>query len=154
MTWLPITDADVLKEFTPSENATLRNIQAATDNLASIAGDVAAEFRQAISDAGTSLGSTGEGHIPPGFRAHAVALARWRWLISIPAAKSLQTPERKEAAQKAEELLKDIASGKRPVAAPDATTGGIAGPSFGERGGSRETDPPEREFTKEKQDGI
>lgn len=115
MAWIPITDADVLKEFTPSENATLKNIQASTDNLSSITGDVAAEFRQAISDAGTSLGDTEDGHIPPGFRAHAVALARWRWLISIPQAKALQTEERRRAAEKAEKLIEEIAKGDRPV---------------------------------------
>lgn len=151
--WINLTEADVLKEFTPAEKATLNNLLAATNNLADICTDASAEFRQAISDAGTSLGSTTTGQLPPGFRAQAVALARWRWLISIPQARALQTAERKEAAQKAEQLLADIATGKRPVAAPDSDTGGVAGPSFGTRGGARATDPAERDFTRTNQEG-
>lgn len=154
MNWLALTDSDVLDEFSPAEDATLRNIQAATHKLPRICAKVAEEFRQAISDAGTDISAASEGRIPPGFIGQAAALARWRWLIAIPQAKAMQTPERKAAAEKAEELIKEIANGKRPVAAPDATTGGIAGPSFGTRGGSATNDPPEREFTKPKQDGI
>ena len=48
--------------------------------------------------------------------------ARWKWLASFPQLKSLQTPARKEAADKADDLLKLIASQKsdRPrVAGPD-----------------------------------
>lgn len=151
--WIIFTDADVLAEFTPSERATINNIQGATNGLPRICTNAIAEFRQAISDAGTDISSAGVGKMPEGFIAKAVALARWRWLISIPQAKSMQTPERKEAADKAEELLNDIATGKRPVSAPGTSTGGIAGPSFGTRGGSRTDDPPAREFTREKQEG-
>lgn len=154
MDWQTFTDADVLKEFTPAERATLNNIQGATNGLPDICTDVIAEFRQAISDAGTDVSGADDGKIPAGFKAKAAALARWRWLISIPSAKSMQTPERKEAADKAEELINDIATGDRPVTAPDSETGGIAGPSFGTRGGTATNDPPDREFTRDKQDGI
>lgn len=153
MTWLLLSTEDVLDGFTPVEQQLLERIQDSTARLANHTARAAAEFRQAISDAGTSLGSTSDGYLPPGFTAHAAALARWRWLISLPQAKALQTPERKEAAEKADTLIADIASGKRPVAAPDATTGGVAGPSFGERGGSATNDPPAREFTRTNQDG-
>lgn len=153
MDWITFTDADVLKEFTPGEKSTLNNIQGATGNLADIVTDVIAEFRQSISDAGTDITGAASGTIPAGFRSKAVALARWRWLISIPQAKSMQTPERKASAEAAEELLKDIATGDRPVAPPDATTGGIAGPSFGTRGGTATNDPPCRDFTRDQQDG-
>lgn len=154
MNWLQLNTADVLKELTPAEQRTLENIQGATNNLGEIVGDVAAEFRQAITDSGVDISTTASGFIPPGFRGQAVALARWRWLISIPQAKAMQTAERKEAAEKAEKLIEAIANGDRPVAAPDATTGGIAGPSFGTRGGTRATDPREREFTRTTQEGT
>lgn len=153
MSWIALTTADVLNDFTPAEQRTLENIQGATGNLANIVGDVAEEFRQAITDSGVSLGSTTAGTIPRGFRAQAVALARWRWLISIPQAKAMQTAERKEAADETKTLLKDIASGTRKVAAPDGDTGGVPGPSFGTRGGTATNDPAEREFTREKQEG-
>lgn len=153
MTWQSLTGADVLDGLTPHEQKTLENIQGATSALPNHTGRVALEFRQAISDAGTSLGTTAEGTMPPGFLAHAAALARWRWLISLPQAKTMQTAERKEAAEKAEQLIADIASGKRPVAAPDSETGGVAGPSFGERGGGDSNDPRAREFTRDTQEG-
>lgn len=151
--WTQLTAADVMKEFTPSEQKTLENIQGATNGLASVCENVVSEFVQAISDAGTNISGASADTMPEGFIAKAVALARWRWLISIPQAKSMQTPERKEAAEKAEELINDIATDKRPVAAPGTTTGGIAGPSFGQRGGTRTDDPPAREFTRPKQEG-
>lgn len=154
MDWLSFTDADVLKEFTPAEQATLNNIQGATHGLPDICTEVIAEFRQAISDAGTDITAADAETIPAGFKAKAAALARWRWLVSIPAAKNMQTAERKEAATAAEKLIEAIADGSRPVGAPDSTTGGIARPSFGTRGGSANDDPLNREFTPEKQDGI
>lgn len=118
MTWQTFTDADVLKEFTPAEQATLNNIQGATHALPNICGEVIAEFRQAISDAGTDISAADDETIPAGFKAKAAALARWRWLISIPQAKNMQTAERKEAATGAEKLIEDIAKGDRPVASP------------------------------------
>lgn len=144
--WNIFTEADVLKEFTPGERATLNNIQGATNGLPDICTDVIAEFRQAISDAGTDISGATAGTIPAGFKAKAVALARWRWLISIPQAKSMQTPERKDAAEKAEELIKDIASSDRKVAAPGSTgTTGITMPSMECR---------ERNFGRDSQDGL
>lgn len=154
MDWQTFTDADVLKEFTPAEQATLNNIQGATHALPDICTEVIAEFRQAISDAGTDITAADDETIPAGFKAKAAALARWRWLIAIPQAKNMQTVERKEAATAAETLINDIATGKRPVAAPDSDVGGNARPSFGTRGGSANTDPLNREFTPEKQDGL
>jgi hypothetical protein len=153
LNWLAFITADVLKEFTPAEQATLQNIQGATNALADICTESIAEFRQAISDAGTDLSSATAGTIPEGFKAKAAALARWRWLISLPQAKLMQTEERKAAALAAETLINDIATGKRPVTAPGASTGGIARPSFGTRGGSAANDPRAREFTRETQEG-
>lgn len=127
MDWLQLNTADVLAEFTPAEQKTLENIQASTASLGVIVGDVAAEFRQAITDSGVDISSTASGFIPPGFRAHGNALARWRWLISFPQARAMQTAERKAAAEKAETLIEAIANSDRPVAAPDALTSGRSG---------------------------
>lgn len=154
MPWENPTSASVLEEFTPAERATLANIQGGADNLTPILERVVKEFRQAIADAGREVAADTT-TIPNGFLGQAIALARWRYLIALPQAKALQTPERKAAAEKAETLIEDIATGKRPVAPPDATssTGGLTAPSFGTRGGSRTTDPRVREQTREQQDG-
>lgn len=155
MSWTAPTPSNVLEEFTPAERAQLANIQGGADNLTPILARVVAEFRQAIADAGRETDSDTT-TMPDGFHGQAIALARWRWLISIPQAKAMQTPERKAAAEKAETLIEDIATGKRPVAPPDSSsgTGGIASPSFGTRGGSAANDPRAREFTRDTQDGI
>ena len=119
-TWSTIQATEVLEEFTPAETATLNNIQGAATNLAGILNRVVAAVRGSIQAGGNPLGDAAT--IPDQLRGEVVALARWKWLASFPQLKSLQTPARKEAADKADDLLKLIASQKsdRPrVAGPD-----------------------------------
>lgn len=151
LTWTALTAADVLVEFTPAEKAAIDALQGVTTSLATIAGDAVQEFRQAIVDGGGQIESANS--IPPGFKTHAIALARWRWLTSIPSLKHLQSEPRQQAATEARELIKDIATGARRVAPPSSPASeavGLPAPSFGSRDG---VDLREREFTRTNQDG-
>lgn len=151
LTWTAISAADVLVEFTPAEKSAIDALQGVTTSLATIADRVVQEFRQAIVDGGGQIENAST--IPPGFEAHAVALARWRWLSSIPSLKHLQSEPRQKAAEKAEALIEAIADGTRRVAPPSSPASeavGLPAPSFGTRDG---TDLREREFTRTNQDG-
>ena len=107
MPWRTLTDADVLAEFTPAEQTTLRNIQGATDALPRILGDTAGEFIGAMNAAGYATNN--DGSVPDQLRRHIIARARWGWLIAFPALKALQTAERKAAADAAEKVLEAVA---------------------------------------------
>ena len=144
MSWIAITDADVLDEITPSENATLKNIQGVTDKLPRILARSVAKFRGAILAGGMTLG--GEGKIPESIADDVVSHARWKFLTSIPQAKAMQTEERKLAYTDAIKVHEDLRTGKYPVESPDdgqsQTGGGVSHVSvdqehpFGKLGGT------------------
>jgi len=95
MSWKTVTAEDVLSEFTPQEQAALKAIQGATDQLPSIVARVVAAARGAIRAGGYELGA--EGTIPDQIESDVVAIARWRWLIAFSQLQRLQTNERQAA---------------------------------------------------------
>jgi len=126
MAWITVTSDDILVEFNAAEKAAMDAVKG-DDALASITAKVVAEFRDAVIASGHAVGE--EGTMPAGLVGHAVALARWRFLLSLPRNAALQTDARKDAARRAETILDDIASGKRQVESPDgalATGGAIS----------------------------
>lgn len=151
MTWETLTATEVLTEFNSDEKAQVDALSGDSGNLAAVTARVVEEFRQAIVDGGGEVESAST--IPAGFKGHAIALARWRFLILLPKTDELQTEHRKQAAEKAEALIEAIATGQRkvaPPATPASEASGIASPSFGTRDG---VDLRAREFTRTNQDG-
>lgn len=116
MSWIAITDIDVLDEITPAENATLKNIQGATDKLPRILQRAVGKFRGAILAGGMTLGAADT--LPESIADDVVAFARWKFLTSIPQAKAMQTEERKLAWQEALKVLELLRTGKFPVENP------------------------------------
>ena len=99
----------MLNEFTPVEQQTLAGLQAA-DGLPAILATVVLAVRGSIIAGGNALDTTSPVSIPDQVRSHVIALVRWKWLISFPKLKSMQTDERKAAAKDAEDLFQLIAS--------------------------------------------
>ena len=110
MSWNTIAASDVLTEFTPQEQASLNAIQGSSGNLGSILTNVIALARGNIRAGGYTLapGST----IPDQLRLDVIAIARWRWLASLPALKSIQTDYRKEQYTEAMKRLDMVANQK------------------------------------------
>lgn len=126
MSWTVIAAAEVLQEFTPQEQTAIEAIKGSTTQLAAILLRAVNEWRGAISVHQTL--DTTAGTIPADVRPAVIASARWRWLISMPAMKALQTKERAEAAQEAADLLQAIREGQAVESATDSTA--TVGPSI------------------------
>lgn len=109
-TWLQLTTGDVIGEFTPVEQAVLQNIQGG-DELAHIVARVIAQVRKAYIDGGRDIDST-EGTIPEGEKTRAIAIARWKYLVSFPQLKTMQTDTRKKASEDAESYFMEVATRK------------------------------------------
>lgn len=116
MAWSGLTDQEVLDEFTPQEKATLNAIQGSTATLARIVGRAIGETRGAVQGGGYPLGESGT--VPDALRSDVIALARWRWLISFPSLKALQTKERKDAYDDAREKLEKVSQQKFSIESP------------------------------------
>lgn len=128
MAWIALTDADVLDEITPAENAALKNIQGATEVLPRVVARVVAKFRGAIQSGGATLGPSGT--LPDSVHDDAVAYARWRFLITLPQAKTLQTEERRLAYEEAVKMLEALRQREFSVE-PDDDTGPASGGNWG-----------------------
>ena len=122
--WSTIATTDILSEFTPQEQVSLNAIQGVSTALAAILSRVVNAARDSILAGGNPISPTAA-TIPDQVRTEIIAIARWKWLISFPQLKNLQTDARKQAAADAEALLQLIASQKsdRPrVVGPDGTS--------------------------------
>jgi hypothetical protein len=151
MPWRNLSSNEV--RLSPAEKAALQAIQGSDSICDEIVANVIGEFRDAISVRAIALGE--EGTIPDLVRTHVINRVRWLWLCEYPQLKALQTEHRKSLNDSAEKALADIASGDLKVPPGDGTPADqTPSPSFGTRGGPRDTDPPNRNFTNETQDGI
>lgn len=149
MPWDTLSDADVLAQFTPVEQATLMQIQA-NEQLPAVLANVIRSTRGSVAAGGNPLGPPNT--VPDQLRSDVIAIARWQWLTSFPALKSMQTEGRKAAAASAQERLDKVAAGTIKVEIPpnaDATTVPTQRPSFPQRG----LTAPDRNFTDTTQDG-
>ena len=152
MSWRTIDIAEV--RLTPAEKAAFANIQNSESVGAEVLTNVVGEFRDTIAAAGTAI-SESTGTIPDQVRLHVINRTRWLWLCEFPALKNFQTDARKDLNTAAEKMLADISAGKVKVPPGDGSAVDQSpSPAFGTRGGSAANDPPEREFTKDKQEGI
>jgi hypothetical protein len=106
--WNAIAEAEVLQEFIPAEQAGIKAAAGAVDQLPSILTRTVNQARGLIEAAGAALG--GAGTIPDSLRPDVIAIARWRWLISISQFKSMQTAERKALYDEAIRHLDELAA--------------------------------------------
>jgi len=118
-----------MDELSPVEVATIENIQGNSDPLPGIITKVISKVRGMIKAGGNPLDQTGN-TIPDQLVEEVVAMARWKWLNSVPALKSLKTKERADANTAAEALLKEISSNSpnRPRTELPATADAVASP--------------------------
>jgi hypothetical protein len=118
MAWSAPSAADVLSEFTADEQEILDAVQGVeTSSVAAILGRVVAEVRDSIRSGGYAL-ADGVTTLPLGLHGAAIDLTRWRWLISVPALKALQTDARKKAAEDSLKKLEKIAAQEWAVEPP------------------------------------
>jgi hypothetical protein len=109
------------------------------DDLPDICVQATGQIRQAYIFSNRELGP--DGTIPDGLKAHAIAIATWRFVSEgVPQNDGLQTKARQTANATAINYLNEIASVK---------IGKTASPAFGERG----SNIPARDFTDTTQDG-
>src|ERR1017187_501406 len=108
MPWRAIAATDVLVEFSAAEQTKFNTVQGGSTQLAAILANVAAAFIGAMTAAAYPVNP--DGSVPDQLREDIIALARWRWLISLPTvSEALQSKERKAAADSAEKNLALIA---------------------------------------------
>jgi hypothetical protein len=99
MPWVTPTPADILSEFTPQENVTITTLMGGDPyhNDSKIAGIVArtvAEIRGYIRSGAYPLDETSDATLPASLVPDLISMGRWRFLISAPQLKQLQTQER------------------------------------------------------------
>lgn len=116
MAWLTPTADDVLSEFTPTENAAISALMGdgsldTTVKLSGVLTRVIAEVRDYIRSGGYAL-DPDDTKLPAGLINDAIGIARWRFLVSVPQFKQLQTDERKGAYTDAISKLKLVADQK------------------------------------------
>ncbi len=124
MSWQILYTEDVLSEFTPNEASAIRTLQGGSGsgepytNIDVIVANVIDEVRGWIIAGGYAVDQVFDNTIPTGLFEDAIAIARWRILISVPSLKQLQTEERRFAFDKAEAKMLLIAEQKFFVEPP------------------------------------
>lgn len=116
MSWTTIHHDEVLQEFTPQEQLSINAVQGANIQLGKILGRVVNAWRGAIS-LNQALGAFNT--IPADVREDVIAETRWRWLISLPQLKALQTKERQGLYEDALAHLKEIRGGQQVESSSD-----------------------------------
>lgn len=147
MSWSTITVADFLAEgFNSDERTKLQSAAGGDDGLQDILDAAIAEWRGVIQAAGYAIDETSSTTIPPSCRRHIIAQVRWQVLIKFPALRQLQTEERKDAAEKADDKLGKIEDAEASIESPETPATDVTpGPNFGTR---------DRYYTRDDQDGI
>lgn len=149
MSWSAITADEVLEEFNPREQAKINELQGSEDNLDSILGRVVNMVRGCVTAGGGRVDQPGT--VPDQLREDVIAIARWRWIISLPASddKTLQSDARKAAHDDAMKRLDKVSAGDIKVELPAAPVA-TASPSNAIEVASSQT----RQFTRDKMDGL
>lgn len=116
MSWQIFTTEDAISQFTQAEAAAIRSLQGSGSGWGSgsgtqyanadiIVAKVIDEVRGYIISGGYAVDLLDDRTLPIGLFDDAIAIARWRLLISTPSFRQLQTEERKLAFDKAIEKL-------------------------------------------------
>lgn len=128
MSWEQLTTEDVLSEFTIAEASALRQLQGSGSgsglpflNIDEITARVIDEVRGYIEAGGYEL-DTISNTIPISLFEDGIAIARWRYLISTPSLKQLQTEDRRLSFEAAIAKLNLIAKGQFAVEPPTPAT--------------------------------
>jgi hypothetical protein len=118
--WSAITESDVLDELNPKESEVMNEQQGATDKLPAILARVVNMVRGFIIAGGGRVDQPGT--IPDQLREDVIAVARWRWLIALPASddKALQSDARKAAHDDAMKRFDKVSTGDVKVELPAA----------------------------------
>ena len=134
MSWAVLNTEDVLSEFTLQEAAALRTLQGSGSgsglpftNIDIIVARTIDDVRGYIIAGGYQVDPTFDNTLPLGLFQTAIAIARWRVLISTPLLKQLQTDDRKKAYEDALKKLTLIAEGKFAIEAIPGDTISRAG---------------------------
>jgi len=129
MNWPTAPSAtDITSEMTASEVGLIQRLQGGADNLPAIAARVLGEFYDAIMASGSDLDTAGT--LPLGLHSDFIAVARWRFLVSLPkAAETLQTDVRKQACKEGLEKLRMISKQEWAVQQPGTLA--VANSRFG-----------------------
>jgi hypothetical protein len=122
MAWKTVTVEDVLGELTVQEQAALKGIEGAGDQLPLILARVVNAARGAIRAGAYRLGE--EGTTPDQLDLEIIAMARWRWLTAFPQLQRLQTRDRRDAHDGAVARLDMIARQKIAIEPPDKDKSG------------------------------
>lgn len=151
--WVTISINDVLSGLTLREREDFGTTSVdadVPDRLTGILADLTAEIRGYVATWPQNTISADPSKIPPSFRARAVAIARWRLLVSVPDYNPGDA--RKAEYEAAESFFKRVADGKiRPEPADDAVENTVPTEKPFPRPRIRSR---ERRFTRETQDGI
>lgn len=114
--WEVFTTEDVLNQFTIQEAAAIRTLQGSGsgsglpfENLDIKTAHIVDEVRGYIVAGGYAVDQVFDNTLPTGLFEDAIAIARWRYLISVPSLKQLQTEERRLAFEAAIKKLMAIA---------------------------------------------
>jgi hypothetical protein len=149
MSWSTLTVAQVLAEggfSAPEKTALDAQAGASAGTLADTLTNVIQTVRGVVTATGATAGAAGT--VPDSLRMDIVALVRWRWLIAFPSLRALQTEERKQAAERAEERLDEVAAGDRAVEAADpATQSTVAGCAGGQVRLPMRTDNQDKDYS-------
>lgn len=126
MPWTAPTATDALTEFNSDEKAQVDALTGDSANLATILARVVAQVRGDIRAGGYPLDADTT-KIPDSLHSDCIAIARWKFLISLPKSEELQTDARKLAATDAIAKLKRIADGDYGVEQPATVSAPAAG---------------------------
>lgn len=117
MSWKPLNISAVF--LSPDEKTALDRIDAGASQGTDVLKNVIGEFRDCCVAGGRAI-STTEWTIPDLAKVHVINRTRWQWLCSFPALKALQTKDRKDLNDAAEEFFNRVASGEQNVPPPEA----------------------------------
>jgi hypothetical protein len=121
MAWATLSSNDVLSEFTTSEQSALSTIIDGVTPLSSIVTRTINEIRGFILSGGYALDDDST-TIPQSLFSDAISIARWRFLVSAPQFKQLQTDERHQLYIDALAKLNLISQQELAVESPTAGT--------------------------------
>lgn len=118
MPWLAFTAQNVIDQLSDTEHAAVVDaLGGAVSKLDAVVSQVTAQIREDILAGDYALHANTD-LIPGGLVNDAIAITRWKLLLSLPGCDHLQTDQRKEEYKASMDKLRLIAAGKRKVEPP------------------------------------